>query len=422
MSRRAAWLAWSLAALCVAMFLVDVALYLATLPVKPPSSWGTGGVSVPLYAMLPFLPFPFVGALIASRRPSNPIGWICLAVGLLWMLNLLTSSYVVYGLRVAAPGSVPYPAAIGSFGEWLGPTAVLLFGTYLILLFPEGKLPSSRWRPVAWLCVAVAVSNVVLTTISPGHLSDLNNVSNPFGLQGYPWLANVVGAIGLLLPLCMLASVLSLLVRYLRSGKEVREQIKWLAFAASVVALGVFLEVVAGTFFASDAAGIADLLGNLLEDAITMSFAGIPIAIGFAVLKYRLYDIDVIINRALVYGPLSAVLVLIYVGGVVGVQAVVRALTGQESTLAVVASTLAIAALFNPLRRRVQSLVDRRFYRRKYDATKTLAAFGSRLREETDLDSLRGDALAVVRETMQPAYASLWLRPHGTDAKDDVPG
>src|SRR5919112_1643138 len=386
--RAAACLAWSLAALCGAMFLVDVALYLATLPVKPPSSWGTGGLSVPLYAMLPFLPFPFVGALIASRRPSNPIGWICLAVGLLWMLNLLTSSYVVYGLRVAAPGSVPYPAAIGSTAEWLGPTAVLLFGTYLILLFPEGKLPSSRWRPVAWLCAAVAVSNVVVTTISPGHLSDLKDVSNPFGLQGYPWLANVVGAIGLLLPLCMLASVLSLLVRYLRSGKEVREQIKWLAFAATVVALGVFLEVVAGTFFASDAAGIADLLGNLLEDAIPMSFAGIPIAIGFAVLKYRLYDIDVIINRALVYGSVSAMLALIYVGGVVGMQAVFRVITGQESTLAVVASTLAIAALFSPLRRRVQALVDRRFYRRKYDAAKTLAAFNSRLREETDLDSL----------------------------------
>ena len=422
MSRRAAaWLAWSLAALCVAMFLVDVALYLATLPVKPPSSWGTGGVSVPLYAMLPFLPFPFVGALIASRRPSNPIGWICLAVGLLWMLNLLTSSYVVYGLRVAAPGSVPYPAAIGSMAEWLGPTAVLLFGTYLILLFPEGKLPSSRWRPVAWLCAAVAVSNVVVTTISPGHLSDLKDVSNPFGLQGYPWLANVVGAIGLLLPLCMLASVLSLLVRYLRSGKEVREQIKWLAFAASVVALGVFLEVVAGTFFASDAAGIADLLGNLLEDATTMSFAGIPIAIGFAVLKYRLYDIDVIINRALVYGSVSAMLALIYVGGVVGMQAVFRVITGQESTLAVVASTLAIAALFSPLRRRVQALVDRRFYRRKYDAAKTLAAFNARLREETDLDSLSDEMLGVVRETMQPAHAFLWLRPHAADAKDNVP-
>jgi hypothetical protein len=152
-----------------------------------------------------------------------------------------------------------------------------------------------------------------------------------------------------------------------------------------------------------------------------MSFAGIPIAIGFAVLKYRLYDIDVIINRALVYGPLSAMLALIYVGGVVGMQAVFRAITGQESTLAVVASTLAIAALFNPLRRRVQALVDRRFYRRKYDAAKTLATFNSRLREETDLDSLGEQVLGVVRETMQPEHASLWLRPHGADVKEDAP-
>jgi hypothetical protein len=400
------------------MFLAEVALYLATLPVKAPSSWGTGGLSVPLYAMLPFLPFPLVGALIASRRSSNPIGWICLAVSLLWMLNLLASSYVVYGLRVADPGSIAYPAAIGSLAEWLGPTAVLLFGTYLILLFPDGKLPSSRWRPVAWLCGTVLVANVVVTTIAPGHLSDLKDVSNPFGLQGYPWLANVVGIIGLLLPLCMLASVLSLLLRYLRSGRVVREQIKWLAFAASVVAVGVLLEVVAGTFFASDAAGIAELLGNLLEDAITMSFAGIPIAIGFAVLKYRLYDIDVIINRALVYGPLSAMLALIYVGGVVGMQAIFRAITGQESTLAVVASTLVIAALFTPLRRRVQALVDRRFYRRKYDAAKTLASFNSGLREETDLDSLSEEVLGVVRETMQPEHASLWLRPHEAEAKE----
>jgi hypothetical protein len=236
-------------------------------------------------------------------------------------------------------------------------------------------------------------------------------VSNPFGLQGYPWLANVVGAIGLLLPLCMLGSVLSLLLRYLRSGRVVREQIKWLAFAASVVALGVLLEVVAGTFFASDAAGSADLLGNLLEDAITISFAGIPIAIGFAVLKYRLYEIDLIINRALVYGPLTVLLAVTYFGGVVGMQYVLRALTGQVSTLAVVASTIVIAALFNPLRIRIQDLVDRRFYRRKYDARKTLEAFSAKLRDETDLESLGEHLVGAVSEAMQPSHVSLWLRP-----------
>ena len=420
-TRAVTWLAWAVAVLCIAMFVANVALYFATLPVKPPTtSWGTGGSSVLLWAVLPFLLFPVVGALIASRRPTNPIGWICLIVGLLWMLNLLTGSYAEYGLRVAAPGTIPYPRAVGLMAEWLGPTAVLLFGTYLILLFPDGKLPSGRWRNLAWLCGAVVASNIVLTILAPGHLSDLRNVSNPFGLEGQPWLANAVGAVGLLTPLCMLASALSLVVRYRHSGEGVREQIKWLAFAASVGAFGILGGVVQGTFFASDATGSADpLWGKLLQDSITLSFAGVPIAIGFAVLRYRLYDIEVVINRALVYGPLTATLVLIYVGSVIGLQAVLRTLTGQESTLAVVASTLAIAAIFNPLRRRVQALVDRRFYRRKYDAAKTLTAFNTRLREETDLEALSDEVLGVVRETMHPTHASLWLRP---DTKEDVPG
>jgi hypothetical protein len=203
------------------------------------------------------------------------------------------------------PGSVLYPAAVGSLSEFLPPTAILL-GTFLILMFPDGRLPSSRWRPVAWLCGAVIASNIVVTTLAPGPLSDLRNVSNPFGLEGHPWVANARDAIGLLIPLCMLASASSLLLRYLRSGDEVREQIKWLAFAASVVALGISGAIVQGTFFASDATGSTDpLFGKLLQDALTFSFAGVPISIGFAVLKYRLYEIDIIINRTLVYGLLT---------------------------------------------------------------------------------------------------------------------
>ena len=150
---------------------------------------------------------------------------------------------------------------------------------------------------------------------------------------------------------------------------------------------------------------------GLLQQASLVSFSAVPIAVGFAVLKYRLYDIDLLINRALVYAPLTAMLVLVYLGGVIGLQAIVRVLTGQESTLAVVASTLVIAALFGPLRRRVQGFVDRRFYRVKYDAAKTIAAFGSRLREETDLDALCGDLVGVASRTVQPAHVSLWLRP-----------
>ena len=192
-----------------------------------------------------------------------------------------------------------------------------------------------------------------------------------------------------------------------------REQIKWIAFAASLVALGVSGAVILGTFAPDAAGGTHPLWVGLLEDAITLSFAGIPIAVGFAVLKYRLYNIDVIINRTLVYGALTAALVAVYFGGVAATEAVVRTLTGQEQQpqLAIVVSTLVIAALFNPLRRRIQAFIDRRFYRRKYDTRKTLEAFSAKLRDETDLDALSGDLIGVVRETMQPAHVSLWLRP-----------
>jgi hypothetical protein len=202
-------------------------------------------------------------------------------------------------------------------------------------------------------------------------------------------------------------------IRYRRSGGEERQQIKWIAFAASVVALGVSGAVFLGTFAAGTAGGTHPLWVGLIEDAITLSFAGIPIAVGFAVLKYRLYNIDLLINRTLVYGALTAALVAVYFGGVAATEAVVRTLTGQEQQpqLAIVVSTLVIAALFNPLRRRIQAFIDRRFYRRKYDARKTLEAFTAKLRDETDLDALSGDLIGVVRETMQPAHVSLWLRP-----------
>jgi MFS family permease len=404
------WLAWSLAAVSLLLCGVGIVLYLATLPVQPPSSWGTGGLSAVLYVYLPFLAFPLVGALIASKLPENPIGWLCLAIGVFWMLAIMSGAYTLYGLRVAGPGSVPFPVAIGSLGEELGPATAGLIGTYLILLFPDGRLPSRRWRPLAWLSGAVIVLMSIGGVLTPGKLEDLRGVSNPFGLEQYPWVGEVTQSVILLLPLCILASVVSLVLRFLRSSGEERAQIKWLAFAASILGLGFSFFVILGDLLPGASRGTDPLWGNLLEDAVTMSFAGVPVAVGVAILRYRLYDIDLIINRALVYGMLTAMLVLVYIGCVVGLQGVLRVLTGQESTLAIVASTLAIAALFNPVRRRIQSLVDRRFYRRKYDARKTLEAFSTKLRDETDLEALNSQFVGVVRETVQPAHASLWLR------------
>jgi hypothetical protein len=220
-----------------------------------------------------------------------------------------------------------------------------------------------------------------------------------------------------LLPVCVLASAVSLVLRYRRSGGEERQQVKWIAFAASFVGLVTLITVASTQMFAPeslDTAGTQPLWLELLQDVELLSLAGVPVAVGFAILRHRLYDIDVVINRTLVYGSLTAMLVAVYYGSVVILQYIFRALSGGESQFAIVASTLAIAALFNPLRRRVQGFVDRRFYRRKYDAAKTLADFGVRLREETDLETLGSDAVRVVQETMQPAHVSLWLRPDST--------
>ena len=365
-----------------------------------------------LVLVLPFLAFPLVGALIASKRPENPIGWICLAVGIFWMVSLISSSYGLYGL-VVRPGSLPFPAAIGSLGEWMWAPAVGLLGIYLILLFPDGRLPSRRWRPLAWLSGAAILVVSVGSALTPGPMEGLPGIRNPFGLEGHPWVVDAAQGVILLLPLCILASAVSLVLRFLRSRGEEREQIKWLAFAASILGLGFSSFVILGTIAPDVLGGVDRLWENLLEDAVTLSFAGIPMAVGIAILRYRLYNIDLLINRTLVYGALTATLALIYFGGVTATQVIFGALTGQQeqSQLAIVVSTLVIAALFNPLRRRIQSFIDRRFYRSKYDARKTLEAFSARLREETDLEALNAELVGVVRETMQPAHVSLWLRP-----------
>jgi hypothetical protein len=407
-------LARSLAALSLAMFVGGCALTLLSLPgapsTRPTSDWGTASELGGLMLFVPFLAFPLVGALIASRRPRNPIGWICLAAGLFWMLIVFEDSL--------PPGAGPYPVTTDALTQWMWVPPVGLLGIYMILLFPDGRLPSRGWRPLAWFSGAVMVTASVVLTIDPGDLPGHPGVRNPFGLEGHPAVAQwMTGAIALL-PVCILASAASLVWRYRRSGGVVRQQIKWVAFAASFVGLAYAITLLAGLFFAPEALTTEEspLWMALLQNTVLMSYAGIPIAVGVAVLRYRLYDIDVLINRALVYASLTAVLVLIYVGGVVSLQYTVRAITGQESRLAIVASTLLIAALFNPLRRRVQGFVDRRFYRRKYDARRTLETFSARLRDETDLETLNDDLVGVVTETVQPEHVGLWLVPP-TDAR-----
>jgi hypothetical protein len=397
------------------MFVATIVLYVPAQ--SPKATAGIVGEIITAVPFLAFMAFPLVGALIASRRPYNPIGWICLADGVLWMVLSVTDQYSIYGL--ANPGSVPFPVAVGTIGDqWLWVPTVGLLGIYLLLLFPDGRLPSRRWRPLAWFAGVVIVLQSVAEGLAPGPLENQGGVPNPFGIGGLPWLPDAALALLPLLPLCILASALSLVLRYRRSGGEIRQQIKWVAFVASfagllysiaLIILGIFAQVM------MDSEGRlppTPLWFESITSVAVLGFAGVPVAIGFAVLKYRLYDIDVVINRTLVYGSLTLTLALIYFCGVATTQALLGVLTGRHQLpqLAIVVSTLVIAALFNPLRQRIQSFIDRRFYRRKYDARKTLEAFSATLRDETDLEALHDELVGVVTETMQPIHVSVWLR------------
>ena len=386
MSARAySWLAWSICAL--SLLVLASSLLLILLGSSSPLPRGVAPWRDQAVALVGIVGAPILGGLIASRRPRNAYGWVWLAFGLGLSFQLLAGVYASYTL--VEPGSLVAQKTIPHLLNPGGPLALTL-GSFLLLLFPTGRLPSPRWRFVAWI---TAVSGAVLMSLNFFYLS-------PDKAGGAISIVAVVVASALFISVFL--SALSLVVRYRRASGVERQQLRWLAGAAVLV----------GVYIVGGLLGLDRLLGEGLWNLFNAATnAGLYAAVGVAILRYRLYEIDIIINRTLVYVPLTATLALIYVGGVVGLQATFRTLTGQESTLAVVASTLAIAALFSPLRRRVQALVDRRFYRRKYDAAKTLKAFGSRLREETDLDALRDDLVGVARRTMQPSHVSLWLRP-----------
>jgi hypothetical protein len=283
-------------------------------------------------------------------------------------------------------------------GTWIWLPSVTLTITFLLLLFPHGRLLSPRWRPVAWLAAAVTVAGTALLAVVPWELLNPGiPAENPLGVEGLRYLGIAPPAPIFLLGIpTTILSVISLVLRFRRSRGEERQQLKWFVYAGVLVVAALFVPLLLP--------GVASTLLQLLV------MPALPIAAGVAILRYRLYDIDRIINRTLVYGALTAILALIYLGSVVVLRGLVFGFTGGSSQLVVVASTLAVAALFSPLRRRIQGFIDRRFYRRKYDARKTLEAFSAKLRDETDLEALNNDLVRVVRETMQPVHVSLWLR------------
>jgi hypothetical protein len=397
MSRRAAaWVAWSMCALSLALTASSLMLLVLNMshpdvPIHP--YW-----TVDTLLAIGFAP---VGAVIVPRISSkNPIGWLFCVIGLLWAVMHFSAQYAIYTL-LAVPSSLPASQAAAWMMCWVWVPACGLI-VLLLLLFPDGRLPNRRWRWFAWFSLLLTVVGVISQALAPGSVYYLRAINNPLGVKGLPNVGEQVQTVMFTL---IFVSAGSLFVRWLRASGVERQQLKWFTYSSTLAISGVIL-----TFTISDAIGALWLewVGYVV---LVVGFIGIPISMGIAILRYRLYNIDFLINRTIVYGLLTAILVALYFCGIVVLQRFFVLLTGQQSTLAVVASTLLIAALFNPLRRRTQSFIDRRFYRSKYDARKTLEAFSAKLRDETDLDALSDDLVSVVRETMQPAHLSLWLGP-----------
>jgi hypothetical protein len=409
MSTRTAWLAWSLWALIVAIIALGFLL------------WPVSEVALVPLVLSTAVPFTTVGALVASRQPSNPIGWLFIAFGAAAAIRFSGSQYATYAL-LTHPGSLPAGDFIASLAIHLWHPA-LGFLIFSFLLFPYGRLLSRRWRIVAWVSAISCVIGFISGMLEYEFLYEYTWPENlsfvrPLFTGPVAEVAATVFWYSSTVILAMLfASGGSLVLRLRRSVGEERQQLKWVVYSVALVAFllppGILL--------------IAIILPSLGDARIFFAvlFPLIPIAVAIAILRYRLYDIDRIINRTLVYGALTATLALIYFGGVASIQAIFGALTGQEEQpqLAIVVSTLVIAALFNPSRRRIQSFIDRSFYRGTYDAAKTLEAFSAKLRDETDLDALSDDLVEVVKETMQPAHVALWLRPDTVSTKEgETPG
>ena len=397
MSGRAAErLAWSLFAAFVVLVLATAGLLVA----------GRGGNE---YLSAFALGYPLVGALVASRQPANPVGWLLLAIG----LGLALGALVDTNLASASPPAFAVSA-------WLSETAWYVWltsaGVFLPLVFPNGRLVSPRWRPVLWLGLGALLAGIVGVGFEPGPLEvdSPRSLDNPLGIEAAAGFLSGLARVGdVLAAVSFLLAAASLVVRFRRSRGTERQQLKWFAYVGLVALAGLAVAMVAVLFGAQEGEEVGswvDVLGAVgWFVALGTIVIGIPIATGMAILRHRLYDIDVVIRRTLVYGALTATLAASYVGSVLLLQLVLS----PESDIAIAASTLAVAALFRPAGSRIQQLVDRRFYRSKYDAAQTIEAFSARLRDEVELDTLSSDLSGVVRQTMQPAHVSLWLRDPG---------
>jgi MFS family permease len=399
-------LAWALWGFVVATLAADTLVAV----VDWAGTVAQGGVFIFVAFVAFVLTFSTVGVLIAVRQPGNPIGWLLLACAVGYAVAGLSEAYSSYG-QLTRPSVLPGVTLAAWASSWMFLTGAGPAATFLLLLFPTGRVPSRRWRAVGWLAAAGLALTVVATALAPGPIGGGRQApANPVGLPGGERILSVAEMIGgVALFVAIFGSVVSLVVRFRRARRVERQQLKWLSYAAVLVGVAVLVGQLVVSVWGSTA-----LTTNLVNAAVNGALVCVPVAVGIAILRYRLYDIDRLISRTLVYLLLTVVLGLGYAGVVLGLGQLFGGVTGNPPSWAIAGATLGVAALFQPARRRIQQAVDRRFNRRKYNAAKTIEAFSNRLREEVDLDTLSGELLTVVDQTMQPTAASLWLRPSGS--------
>jgi hypothetical protein len=399
-ARVAARITWSLLGLGVLLTVATLVLGLS----RGSTGKGLGSFPSDLIWFLSLALFIPMGALITLRHPGNPVGWILLGMGLAETASKFAFEYAAYSI-ILHPGSLPGGAAMAWLSTWVWSAELGLF-PFMVLLFPNGRSLSRRWSWIGWLAVAWMLLFLALAlAMWPYRGAGLLLNVDSFGVEQLAAFEDIVFATFPVVMACLVVSLLSLIVRFRRSEGEERQQLKWIAFVAAVGAVNIVVNDLILSPLGIESPAL-QLISETIGGPGTFATAA-----AVAILKYRLYDIDLIINRTLVYGALTILLTLVYMGGVVGVGGLLNASTGQENnSLVVAASTLTVAALFRPARARIQAFIDRRFYRRKYDATLTLEAFATRLRDEIELDSLSQELVTVANQTMQPTHASLWLR------------
>jgi hypothetical protein len=415
---RVVWSSWAVSLL---LGLFSVALLILTRATPIPRGAVPRGVNA-VWGLLLLAILSTMGALIVARRPGNRIGWSFVAAGLGLGLQAFATQYAIYAL-LTEPGSVPGAAWLAWISSWLTIPAIFSAFAALLLLFPTGRLLSARWRPVAWMVVGWIVGVAVGNIASP--LESWLGVEAPVRLnKAAGQIMNIIGGLAwLLATLAIPAAAASLVVRFRRSRGQERQQLKWLAYAAAMLGVGVLgRELVAileqlGWVRSPSTRPVGAVLAGLAILGVT----ALPVTAGIAILKYRLYEIDRIINRTLVYGLLTALLAAVYAGLVLSIGQLSGGIGTEPPSGAVAGATLAVAALFQPARRRIQQAVDRRFNRRKYNAAQTIQAFSTRLREQVDLDTLSSELLAVVNQTMEPTQVSFWLRPSLHGSSDTPP-